>query len=87
MTHSKGNAMKINLRRVSLVLVLSYVFVATGCAAPKPWVKPYERQNLADPIMSFERDPVATRYLNHVFEAREAMRGAEGSAGGGCGCN
>ncbi len=53
----------------------------------EPWVKPYERQHLADPIMSFERDAVATRYINHVYEAREAARGAEGSAGGGCGCN
>ena len=67
-------------------VVISLVCIA-GCSAPQPWIKPYERQNLSDPIMSFERDPVANRYLNHVFEAREAMRGAEGSAGGGCGCN
>jgi hypothetical protein len=58
-----------------------------ACSNVSPWVKPYERQNLADPIMSFERDPVSTRYMNHVYEAREAARGAEGSAGGGCGCN
>ncbi|MCG8438729.1 MAG: DUF4266 domain-containing protein [Pseudomonadales bacterium] len=31
--------------------------------------------------------PVAESYMNHVHQAREAMRGAEGSAGGGCGCN
>ncbi|GAB1265534.1 hypothetical protein NBRC116493_28820 [Aurantivibrio infirmus] len=67
------------------VLVLALAFFS-GCTI-QPWVKPYERQNLADPIMSFERDAVATKYLNHVYEAREAMRGAEGSAGGGCGCN
>lgn len=59
----------------------------TGCSSFKPWVKPYERGNLADPIMAFERDPIAGRYLHHVYEAREAARGAEGSAGGGCGCN
>ncbi|MCB1646756.1 MAG: DUF4266 domain-containing protein, partial [Pseudomonadales bacterium] len=29
----------------------------------------------------------ATRYINHVYEARESARGAEGAAGGGCGCN
>lgn len=55
--------------------------------APKPWVKPYQRQNLADPIMSFDRDPVANAYMHHVFQAREGARGAEGGAGGGCGCN
>lgn len=58
-----------------------------ACSSVEPWVKPYEREHLADPIMSFERDPVSTRYINHVYEAREAARGAEGGAGGGCGCN
>jgi hypothetical protein len=58
-----------------------------GCAGVEPWVKPYERQNLADPIMAANRDPVASAYLNHVFEAREGARGALGGHGGGCGCN
>jgi Domain of unknown function (DUF4266) len=58
-----------------------------GCSGVEPWVKPYERQNFADPIMSPTRDPVSTAYLNHVFEAREGARGASGSHGGGCGCN
>jgi hypothetical protein len=68
-----------------LPAVLGSVLLS-GCSTT-PWIKPYERQNLADPIMAFERDPIATKYLNHVYGAREAMRGAEGSAGGGCGCN
>ncbi|MBX2858353.1 MAG: DUF4266 domain-containing protein [Cellvibrionaceae bacterium] len=67
--------------------VLSLLVCAAGCTSVQPWVKPYERQNLADPIMSFEPHQVSTRYINHVYEAREAARGAEGSAGGGCGCN
>ena len=79
--------MTIMAKKLALLSALTGLALLTGCATPEPWVKPYERQNLSDPIMSFERDPVATRYLNHVFEAREAMRGAEGSAGGGCGCN
>jgi hypothetical protein len=37
--------------------------------------------------MSFDRNPVSGAYLDHVHEAREASRGATGSAGGGCGCN
>jgi hypothetical protein len=59
----------------------------TGCSNVEPWVKPYERQNFADPVMAASRDPVAAAYLNHVFEAREGARGALGSHGGGCGCN
>ncbi len=58
-----------------------------GCSNFKPWVSAYERGNLADPIMAFDRDPISSKYISHVFEAREAARGAEGSGGGGCGCN
>jgi len=57
-----------------------------GCSV-EPWVKPYERDHLADPIMSFDRDPVSGSYTGHVYEAREGARGATGAAGGGCGCN
>lgn len=57
-----------------------------GCSV-MPWVKPYERDKLADPIMTFNRDPISTNYINHVYEAREAARGAEEGQGGGCGCN
>ena len=59
----------------------------SGCGNIEPWVKPYERQQLADPIMSFDPHPVSTSYMHHVFEAREGARGALGSGGGGCGCN
>lgn len=59
----------------------------SGCTSVKPWVKPYERTHLADPIMRFGRDPVEENYMHHVFQAREAARGAEGAGGGGCGCN
>ena len=61
--------------------------VLAGCGNIEPWVKPYERQALADPIMSFDANPVSTAYLDHVFDAREGARGANGSSGGGCGCN
>jgi len=53
----------------------------------EPWVKPFERSNLADPIMSIGRNPIALAYAKHVSESREGARGADGGAGGGCGCN
>ena len=59
----------------------------SGCSSIEPWVKPYERDKLADPIMALDGDPVSTAYIQHVFEAREGARGGEGAAGGGCGCN
>lgn len=72
-----------------LFFVLSIsLFGLTGCAQPiEPWVKPYERQHLADPIMRTNRHPIANMHVAHVYEARESARGAEGTGGGGCGCN
>lgn len=81
--------MKVNLvnPRRSLIAILVLGFVS-GCSSTfEPWVKPYERDNLADPIMSMNRNPVSMSYANHAFKAREGARGAEGGAGGGCGCN
>ena len=65
------------------------LLVATSLSACsiKPWVKPYERANLADTIMLFDRDSVSTSYLEHVHESRDGARGAGTSSGGGCGCN
>jgi hypothetical protein len=73
----------MKLRRLSVLLLLA----VAGCSPIEPWVKPYERDRLADPIMSWDRDPVSSAYMEHVHEAREGSRGASGSAGGGCGCN
>jgi Domain of unknown function (DUF4266) len=70
-----------------IIAVLLVAAACTGCGNIEPWVKPYERQQLADPIMAFDANPVSTAYLDHVFEAREGSRGGLGSAGGGCGCN
>ena len=58
----------------------------SGCAV-EPWVKAYERERLADPIMSFSRDAMAARHREHVLVVREGGRGATGVQGGGCGCN
>ena len=68
-------------------LLVALTFVLLSACAIEPWVQPYERANLADPVMSFSRNPVSSSYRKHVFEAREGARGGEGSQGGGCGCN
>ena len=79
----------MNRRHVAALfgVVLTSVSGLGGCASVEPWVKPYERANLADPIMAFDRDPISSSYMHHVYESREGARGAAGSAGGGCGCN
>lgn len=75
---------RLRLRLATSALVGGVLLA--GCQV-QPWVKPYEREHLADPIMSFDRNPISSSYLEHVFEVREGSRGASGSVGGGCGCN
>jgi hypothetical protein len=74
-------------RRLSAAAAVAMATTLLSACSIKPWVKPYEREHLADPIMSFDRNPVSDVYLDHVFEVREGARGATGSVGGGCGCN
>lgn len=76
----------IHITKIKLMALGLGCLILTACSI-EPWVKPYERANLADPIMSFSRDPVSSSYINHVYQARESARGAEGGQGGGCGCN
>lgn len=71
---------------LKLLPIIGLVLLTSACSM-QPWVKPYERAKLADPIMSFSKDPVSSNYINHVYQAREGARGAEGGHGGGCGCN
>lgn len=75
------------MKTIARILCITSLFLGAACGSVEPWVKPYERQNFADPIMALDRDPVSSAYINHVFEAREGARGAVGSHGGGCGCN
>ncbi len=78
------------MRKVIAIFLL--LCSVSGCSfiqslEPKPWVKPYERDNLADTIMAFDRNSVEGKFMTHGFGNREAAIGAEGSGGGGCGCN
>ena len=79
----------MNTKVVTRVLLSLLVMGGlSACSGPiEPWVKPYERDRLADPIMALDPDPVASSFMQHVYESREGARGGEGAAGGGCGCN
>jgi hypothetical protein len=75
------------LRKLAATALVAMAALAGSACSVEPWVKPYERDHLADSIMSFDRDPVSSSYIGHVYEAREGARGATGGGGGGCGCN
>jgi hypothetical protein len=73
--------------RKSAMLAVTGAGLLLGACSIQPWVKPYERDRLADPIMAWDRDAISAGYLDHIYESREGSRGATGTAGGGCGCN
>ncbi len=75
------------MQRLNKLLALTLFTLCSACSSMEPWVKPYERDHLADPIMQFDAAPVSAAYMHHVYQAREGARGAEGGTGGGCGCN
>ncbi len=75
------------MRFPRLLAAFVVLLAAAGCSRIEPWVKPYEREDLADPIMAWDRDPISSAYMQHVYESREGARGGSGASGGGCGCN
>ena len=79
-------------RTGAALLVLGATTLLGGCSSfsvptVEPWVKPYERERLADPIMRFSRNALPEKHVEHVRDVREGSRGATGVQGGGCGCN
>jgi hypothetical protein len=82
----EASAVLRGLRPACLVFALAS---AGGCAIRpiEPWVKPYERERLADPIMKLGTDELAAKQFDHIYTVREGARGATGVQGGGCGCN
>lgn len=65
------------------LLVVAMVALLSSCAT----VTPMERERLADPIMSYDREERLESRELHWMEAREASSGGIGGAGGGCACN
>lgn len=74
------------MRRALALLVALATLALAGCGV-QPWVKPYERERLADPVMQWQRDALGERHREHIHVVREGARGATGVQGGGCGCN
>lgn len=73
-------------RKLTLLAAMAAVSVLSGCASVEPWVKPWEMERFADPIMNPSRGTLSARHFAHTREVREAARGANDVSGGGCGC-
>lgn len=74
--------------RPSSYLLLAVLAASLGSCSPQlVRVKPYERGNLAKPIMTNSRAPLLEAMAEHAYFTREASFGGGGVGGGGCGCN
>ena len=69
--------------RFGLLLGLTGLLLANGCANVKPW----QRGALADRNMQSERLPLREALSEHVWFSREAATGGRSVGGSGCGCN
>ncbi len=77
----------LTLRAMRMLALAGAAALLAGCSSIEPWVKPYERERLASPLLQFSRDGLSAKHFEHVREVREGGRGATGVQGGGCGCN
>lgn len=75
------------MRQLRIAMAAGVLIAVSGCSQFQPWVKPYERERLADRVMAWDRDPLSASYIEHVHGNREDAKGGTGSTGGGCGCN
>jgi hypothetical protein len=67
---------------VFLLLGLLLLSVSGGCARVQPW----QREDLSDPIMIFDENPIEKGIKEHPLDYREGSSGGTGSQSGGCGC-
>lgn len=65
-----------------LALAAALLLALSGCA-----VQAYQREKLADRIMTFQTDAKENARMVKSLEAREGSTGGTGGAGGGCACN
>ncbi len=69
----------------ALLFAATTVMLAS-CSPELVRVKPYERGNLAKPVMA-KNGALQKAMTEHAYFSREAAFGGSGVGGGGCGCN
>ncbi len=67
------------------LLILSILVLFTGCVKE---VKPWEKNLLAKNTMQDGgTNSLSKKFEEHKYFSKEASKGGNGVAGGGCGCN
>ena len=72
------------VKRILLCPLLGFLLSLAfgGCAAVQPW----QREDLSDPIMIFDENPIEKGIKEHPLDYREGSSGGTGAQSGGCGC-
>ena len=84
----QSNTFVIDPMKTRLLFALAILATGlSGCSEHLVRVKPYERGNLANPLMANDRDPLQKAMTEHAYFSREGSFGGGGVGGGGCGCN
>jgi hypothetical protein len=75
------------MKTILLTTAAMTVMMLSSCSQHLVRVKPYQRGNLANPLMDAGRDSLLLAMTQHAYFSREASFGGGGVGGGGCGCN
>jgi len=79
--------MKANLKNSVRIILLAVVLLAVGTAfSGCSTVKPYQKEHLADHLMTNPNEDNMAMHEMKWLEAREGSTGGVGGAGGGCAC-
>ena len=71
---------------ITVIAIAATGVLAAGCAHVQP-PQPWEKAELARPVMRMDGDPLESQFLSHVYFSKEDSKGGSGVGGGGCGCN
>lgn len=66
-----------------LILLVLVALAFSSCATVQPW----QKGDLADPIMIFDQNPIDVGIQEHYLDYREGSVGGTGAQSGGCGCD
>ncbi|MES2598223.1 MAG: DUF4266 domain-containing protein [Verrucomicrobiota bacterium] len=75
------------MKMLRFLVLPAVLLLLSSCSNHLMRVKPYERGNLANPLMDAGRDPLLLAMSQHAYFSREGSFGGGGVGGGGCGCN
>ncbi len=70
-------------RLLSILLFLVLAASSAACVRVKPW----ERDILAEDVMTFDAEAEESALDHGYYNAREGASGGFEAGGGGCGCN